>query len=57
MESRLLLQVHDELILESPPDEVDAVSQILRDEMSAAMSLTVPLVVSVESGTSWGALH
>ncbi len=55
--TRLLLQVHDELILESPTAEVTRVRDLVKREMEAVITLTVPLRVSVESGPSWGAFH
>ncbi len=55
--SRLLLQVHDELILECPPDEVEAVSDLVREIMVNAVELSIPLKVSVETGSSWGQMH
>ncbi|MDR1799803.1 MAG: DNA polymerase I [Bifidobacteriaceae bacterium] len=51
--SRLLLQVHDELVVEVAPGEHAAVAELLRREMSAAVELSVPLEVSVGSGPSW----
>ena len=57
LESRLLLQVHDELILECPPGEVEEVNHLVAEQMSGAFELSVPLRVSVESGESWGELH
>ncbi|MFP4536061.1 MAG: DNA polymerase I, partial [Spirochaetaceae bacterium] len=57
MRSRILLQVHDELILEAPEAEVDLLTAILMEEMSTAVELSVPLRVNVESGTNWGELH
>jgi len=48
-----MLQVHDELVVELPHDAVDATAQILREEMSAAYPLDVPLVVDVRVGTNW----
>ena len=53
--SRLLLQVHDELVLECPRDEVHEVSNIVQQEMAAAASLRVPLEVSVGVGANWEA--
>ncbi|MFP4566359.1 MAG: DNA polymerase I [Spirochaetaceae bacterium] len=53
----ILLQVHDELILEVPAAEKDAVSRLVGEEMAAAVELSVPLRVTVEAGTSWGELH
>ena len=57
LQAKLLLQVHDELILECPPAEVEAVTGLLRDVMTGAARLTIPLQVSVESADSWGQLH
>ncbi len=51
--SRLLLQVHDELVLECPRDEVDAVVGLVREAMGGAASLLVPLVVDVKVGDNW----
>lgn len=51
--SRMLLQVHDELILEVAPGERDQVEQLVRDKMSGAISLEVPLDVSLGVGKSW----
>ncbi len=55
--ARMVLQVHDELILESPPEELDRVRALLMEEMSTAVELSIPLRVSVEHGTRWGAMH
>ncbi|MGY3261077.1 DNA polymerase-1 [Frigoribacterium sp. 2355] len=55
MGSRLLLQVHDELIVEVAPGEVDDVREIVRRRMSGAADLRVPLDVSVGLGESWDA--
>ncbi len=57
LESRMLLQVHDELILECPPHEVETVSALVRQIMTNAVTLSIPLQVSVETGASWGELH
>jgi DNA polymerase-1 len=51
--SRLLLQVHDELVLESPPDEVKSVGALVREEMENAATLSVPLVVDLGEGANW----
>jgi DNA polymerase-1 len=51
--SRLLLQVHDELVLEIAPGEADAVEELVRREMGSAYKLDVPLDVSVGLGRSW----
>jgi len=51
--SRLLLQVHDELLLEAPQDEVDRLIPVLREAMESALPLSVPLTVDVKVGRSW----
>ena len=51
--SRLLLQVHDELVLEGPPGEVERVSSLVRLHMEGAAQLKVPLVVDVGVGDNW----
>lgn len=53
LSSRLLLQVHDELVLEVFPGEREAAEEVLRSEMGAAYELTVPLDVSVGTGATW----
>ncbi|MFM2244492.1 MAG: hypothetical protein RL071_566, partial [Pseudomonadota bacterium] len=55
--ARLLLQVHDELVLEVPVDEVDAVAARVKAEMEAVASLKVPLVVDTGVGASWDLAH
>jgi DNA polymerase I-like protein with 3'-5' exonuclease and polymerase domains len=49
----LVLQIHDELLIESPPEEVADVERIVATEMSEAMKLLVPVEVSVHSGGTW----
>jgi DNA polymerase I len=51
--ARLLLQVHDELVLEAPTEEVDAASALMKRHMEGAASLKVPLVVDVGVGDNW----
>ncbi|MCB0987534.1 MAG: DNA polymerase I [Microthrixaceae bacterium] len=51
--SRLVLQVHDEVILEVPPDERDAVAELTLDVMRGAADLRVPLEVNLSFGASW----
>ena len=57
LKTRLLLQVHDELILEAPDAEVDSVKALLKQEMEHVLELAVPLRVSIESGSCWGDFH
>ena len=53
LESRLLMQVHDELLVEVPENEVPKVTEILKHEMETAVSLDVPLVADVGVGDNW----
>jgi len=53
LRARILLQVHDDLILEVPCDEVDEVVLLLKDKMEHACTLKVPLEVSVKVGPNW----
>lgn len=53
MRSRLILQVHDELIVEAADDETEKVKAILKEKMENAFTLSVPLVVDVKSGKDW----
>jgi DNA polymerase-1 len=50
---RMLLQVHDELVFEVPPDEVDAMTQLVREHMENVVELRVPLVVDIGVGPNW----
>ena len=51
--ARMLLQIHDELVFEVPSDELHGLAQIVVDEMSHVMDLTVPLKVDLKSGDNW----
>ncbi len=53
LESKLLLQVHDELVFECPPDESQQMQELVKAEMEQAASLSVPLVVDVGVGANW----
>ena len=57
LKARLLLQVHDELILEAPDAEADTVKALLKQEMEHVVELAVPLRVSIEAGSCWGDFH
>jgi DNA polymerase-1 len=52
-EARLLLQIHDELIAECPPELADRTASILEEEMAAAAKLDVPLLAEAHTGRSW----
>ncbi len=53
MRSRMLLQVHDELLIETHPEEIEAVQEILKRQMEEAASLDVPLIVDMHTGKNW----
>ena len=52
-QSRLLLQIHDELLVETKKDEIESVKQILKEEMQYATELSIPLEVEVKQGSDW----
>ncbi len=54
--SKMILQIHDELIIDAAPDEVDEVKRILEDEMQNAASLRVPLIAKAGTGKNWAEL-
>ena len=51
--AKIILQIHDELLIEAPENEVDIVSRLIKEEMERAMALDVPLKVDVVVGKSW----
>lgn len=51
--AKMILQVHDELIFDVPSDEVEPMSALVREEMTGAMDLKVPIAVDVEVGQNW----
>ena len=53
LQSRLILQVHDELLLECPPEEVETAARILQQAMEGVISLSVPLSAEVHQGANW----
>ena len=53
MQSRMLLQVHDELVFEVPPTELETMQQMVKNEMEHAAELSVPLVVDLGTGRNW----
>jgi DNA polymerase I len=53
LRARLLLSVHDELLFETPRDEVDALAAVVREQMEGALPLSVPLVVDLKVGDDW----
>ena len=57
LKGRLVLQVHDELIVECPEEEAEAVRRLVKEEMEAVISLPVPLVADTAVGRSWADAH
>ena len=53
LKSRLVLQVHDELLVEAWEPEVETVQRILKEEMEQAAGLSVPLEIDMHTGTNW----
>ena len=53
LSSRLILQVHDELIVEAPENEAKRAAEILREEMENAVVLSVPLIADANIGKTW----
>ena len=50
----MILQVHDELVLECPKEELNRVATLVQKEMGSAFTLSVPLVTEARTGPSWG---
>jgi DNA polymerase I len=57
LKTRMILQIHDELLFEVPAVELDTVSKMIRDEMEHALTLSVPLHVEVGQGSNWAEAH
>lgn len=55
--TRMLLQIHDELVFEVPADELDEIRNLVREEMVSAAALNVPVVVDIHSGSTWLDAH
>ena len=53
LKARLILQVHDELIFEAPPQECEQVEALVKQEMEGAVQFDVPLTVDVHWGRTW----
>jgi len=57
LKSKMLLQVHDELILEVPEDELEEMRQLVPEIMSDALELSIPLKVDIKTGKNWGEME
>ena len=56
-EAKLILQVHDELILDTPKDEIDKIISLITDSMMGAANLDVPLEIDIGIGDNWDQAH
>jgi DNA polymerase-1 len=57
LKSAMLLSVHDEIILEVPPEELDRIGAIVKQEMEGIWQLKVPLKVNLDTGENWAEAH
>ncbi len=57
LEARMLLQIHDEIVIEAPRSEIEEVKSILKEQMEGAVSLSVPLTVDIGVGKNWLEAH
>ena len=57
LKSKMILQVHDELVFECPPDERKTVEKMVKKEMEGVFKLKVPLIVSIAWGKNWNDAH
>ena len=53
--ARMLLQIHDELVFETPDEDVTSLTSLVREEMENAMTLDVPVTVDIATGDNWHA--
>lgn len=53
LKSRLILQVHDELLVDTTPDEIEIIETLVKTNMEAALDLSVPMLVEIHAGPSW----
>ena len=57
MRGRMILQIHDELVLEAPEDELEEAKKILKEGMEGVIRLDVPLIVDIGIGKNWSEAH
>jgi len=57
LKTRMILQVHDELVLEVPEDELDSAVKLVRQVMEEAYKLDIPLITEARSGVNWGSMR
>jgi DNA polymerase-1 len=57
LSAEMIMQVHDELVFEISEDEVEKAVPMIKEEMETVVELSVPLMVSIDSGKNWGEVH
>jgi DNA polymerase-1 len=57
LKARMLLQVHDEMVLEVPLEELNKTAKVVQKTMSEAFSLSIPLLTEARSGVNWGSMQ
>jgi DNA polymerase-1 len=57
LSSRMIMQVHDELVFEVPEEELPKTLPMIQNEMETVMDLSVPLKVSIHTGKNWAEVH
>jgi DNA polymerase-1 len=57
LSTKMIMQVHDELVFEVPEEELQKTIPLIQDEMESVMDLSVPLKVSIHSGKNWAEVH
>jgi len=57
MKSKMIIQVHDELVFECPPEEFELLSDLVREKMEHALKFEIPLKVNISSGNNWEEAH
>lgn len=57
LKSRMLIQVHDELVFEAPVEETNTIEEIVREQMENALEFSIPLKVNVSTGSNWEEAH
>lgn len=57
LQSKMVLQIHDELVFDIVPDELETMTEIVRSQMESAFELSVPLVVDLNTGSNWSEAH
>jgi DNA polymerase-1 len=57
LQTRMLLQVHDELVFDVPQDELEKVTALVKEEMEGAVDVSVALLVEIGSGNNWREAH